>query len=380
MRQKHSSIIWKLFLLAILSIGLYQCKKPEDQSSPVMFGTPQPLEIPKGFPKTNIPADNPQTVEGVELGRHLFYDKKLSADLSISCASCHEQFRAFSDVGQMSTGVNGKIGRRHAMVLFNLAFQKEFFWDGRAKSLEEQSLHPIKDPVEMDNTLTVVISRLEADSDYPSMFKAAFGDTKINEERIGKAIAQFERTMISANSEFDRVKRISGNIDAPYIEDPNTPGSKNKGFEFFNDLNGGDCLHCHSIQADGAYMGGGFGTDLQFINNGLKMDYTGDLGRMEATDSLSDWGKFKVPSVRNVEWSFPYMHDGSIPNLDSLIGFYNFGGFDNGNTSSFMKFAPSHMGNRNFTKQEILDLKEFLKTLTDYEFLENPKFSDPFEK
>lgn len=366
-------------LIAVTVLALTQCK-PDPKVAPptTSIGTPAPITPPAGFPAMNIPADNPQTVEGVELGRHLFYDKKLSADLTISCSSCHEQFRAFSDVNQFSSGVGGKIGRRQAMALFNLVFQEEFFWDGRVQSLEEQSLHPIKDPVEMDNTLPIVVSRLEADSAYPSMFKAAFGDTKINAERIGKAIAQFERTMISANSEFDRVKRLSGNIDAPFIEDPSTPGSKNNGFLIFT-TERGDCFHCHSVDKDGAYLGGGFGQDLQFLNNGLKLDYSSDEGRKEFTGEASDWGKFKVPSVRNIEWSFPYMHDGSISDLDSLIGFYNFGGFDNGNTDSNMKFAGDDKGTRNFTQQEIHDLKEFLKTLTDYEFLEDPRFSDPFE-
>ncbi len=377
-KMKHLKIHIVL-LLCVAIFTLSQCKpEPKESNPPTSVGTPAPITPPVGFPAMNIPADNPQTVEGVELGRHLFYDKKLSADLTISCATCHEQFRAFSDVDQVSTGVNGKIGRRQAMALFNLVFQEEFFWDGRAQSLEEQSLHPIVDPVEMDNTLPVVISRLEADSAYPSMFKAAFGDTKINEERIGKAIAQFERTMISANSEFDRVKRLSGNINAPFIEDPNTSGSKNNGFLIFT-TERGDCFHCHSVDKDGAYLGGGFGQDLQFLNNGLKTDYSNDEGRKEFTNQASDWGKFKVPSVRNIEWSFPYMHDGSIPNLDSLIGFYNFGGFDNGNTDPNMKFAGNDNGTRNFTTQEIQDLKEFLRTLTDYDFLEDPRFSDPFE-
>lgn len=376
--MKHLKIhIAVLIGLAVFSFT--QCK-PDDKGNtqPTSFGTPQPITPPAGFPAMNIPADNPQTMEGVELGRHLFYDKKLSADLTLSCASCHDQFRAFSDVDQFSTGVDGKVGRRQAMALFNLVFQEEFFWDGRAKSLEEQSIHPIIDPVELANDLPTVIRRLEADSAYPAMFKAAFGDTKVTEERIGKAIAQFERTMISANSEFDKVKRISGDIDAPFIEDPSTPGSKNNGYLIFS-TERGDCFHCHSVDADGAYLGGGFGMDLQFVNNGLKMDYSNDEGRKEVTGKPSDWGKFKVPSVRNVARSFPYMHDGSIPNLDSLIGFYNFGGFDNGNTDANMKFAGDDKGTRNFTEQEILDLKEFLNTLTDWDFIQDPRFSDPFE-
>ncbi|AEV32733.1 cytochrome-c peroxidase [Owenweeksia hongkongensis] len=379
MQQKHSSTIWKLFLLAILSIGLYQCKKPEDQSSPVMFGTPQPLEIPKGFPRTNVPADNPQTIEGVELGRHLFYDKRLSADLTQSCASCHAQHRAFSDVtlDPTSTGVDGIKGRRNSMALFNLAFQEKFFWDGRAQSLEEQSLHPIEDPLELNVKLETVIARLEADTAYPEMFAAAFGDNKISKKRIGKAIAQFERTMISANSEFDKVKRISGNIDAPFIEDASTPGSKNNGWLLFKGTTG-DCFHCHSIEADGAFLGGSFGVNNQFRNNGLKMKYRGDLGRQGVTNEPSDFGKFKVPSVRNSERTAPFMHDGSVPSLDSVIRFYSFGGFSNGNTDPQMDFAGDAKGTRNLSEEQIDDLEEFLKTLTDWEFLEDPRFSDPF--
>ena len=368
-------------LLGGMIVLLSQCKKdPEGTITPPgSTATPAPLQRPAGFPPLKIPADNPQTEEGVELGRHLFYDKKLSADLTLSCSSCHDQFRAFGDVNPVSEGVNGKIGRRQAMVLFNLAFQENFFWDGRVKTLEEQSLHPIMDSVELDTDLPTVIGRLEADADYPDMFKAAFGDNKITAERIGKAIAQFERTIISANSEFDRVKRISGNIDAPFTEDPNAIGSKNRGFTIFS-TERGDCFHCHSVDVDGAYMGGGFGSDGIFLNNGLKDNYV-DEGRKEVTGIDSDWGKFKVPSVRNVQFSAPFMHDGSIPNLDSIIGFYNFGGFLNpGYTDPNMKFAGDAAGTRNFTQQEIEDLKAFLGTLTDYEFLEDPRFANPFEE
>ena len=371
--------MFTLLLLGASILLLSQCKDDPPVSSGDKGPTPAPLKRPMGFPALNIPADNPQTVEGVELGRHLFYDKKLSADLSMSCASCHEQFRAFGDSVPTSEGVRGIKGRRQAMVLFNLVFQEEFFWDGRVSSLEEQSIHPILDSLELDTDLPTVIGRLEADPDYPSMFKAAFGDSRITPERMGKAIAQFERTMISANSEFDKVKRLSGNIDALFEEDTNALGSKNRGYEIFA-TERGDCFHCHSVDVDGAFLGGGFGDDLQFINNGLKQDYAGDEGRKEFTGIDSDWGKFKVPSVRNVAFSAPFMHDGSIPDLDSIIGFYNFGGFLNpGYTDPNMKFAGDAKGTRNFSRQEVEDLKAFLRTLTDYEFLEDPRFSDPFE-
>lgn len=373
--------LYTTLLLGASILFLSQCKKdnPSTGNTNTQIGTPAPLTKPAGFPPFQIPADNPQTEEGVELGRHLFYDKKLSADLSMSCSSCHLQYKAFSDLTPTSEGVEGLHGRRQAMVLFNLAFQNEFFWDGRVVGLEEQSLHPIKDPLELNTDLATVIARLEADPDYPDMFKAAFGDKNITEDRLGKAIAQFERTMISANSEFDRVKRISGNIDALFEEDTNTIGSKNNGYQIFA-TERGDCFHCHSVNVDGAYMGGGFGADGRFLNNGLNFEFSEDEGRKEVTNKDSDLGKFKVPSVRNVTFSAPFMHDGSIPDLDSIIGFYNFGGYLTPYTDPNMKFAGDAKGTRNFTKQEIEDLKEFLGTLTDYEFLEDPKFANPFEE
>lgn len=378
--MKNIKVYLTLFIGASILL-LSQCKKDDDTSNNNNDDgpTPAPLTRPVGFPPLNIPADNPQTEEGVALGRHLFYDKKLSEDLTMSCSSCHEQYRAFGDIDPTPDGVQGIRGRRQAMVLFNLVFQEEFFWDGRVTTLEEQSLHPIRDPLELNTDLPTVIGRLEADPDYPGMFKDAFGDKKITPERIGKAIAQFERTMISANSEFDRVKRMSGNIDALFEEDSNTVGSKNRGYEIFA-TERGDCFHCHSVNVDGAFMGGGFGSDGRFLNNGLNSDFSSDEGRKEVTQLDSDMGKFKVPSVRNVQFSAPFMHDGSIPDLDSIIGFYNFGGFLTPYTDPNMKFAGAAKGTRNFTEQEIEDLKEFLGTLTDYEFLEDPSFSDPFEE
>lgn len=373
----------RLSILASIAVSvllLSKCEKDKNNCSscpPAIVGTPYELEVPEGFPQPFIPADNPMTVEGVKLGRFLFYDKKLSADQTMSCGSCHMQSEAFGDqrTKVKSTGIRGRETRRHAMVLFNLAFQETFFWDGRSPSLEEQSLHPIVHPDELDNDLPTLIARLEADPMYPPMFEDAFGDDNINEDRIAKAIAQFERTIISASSEFDEVKRLQGST-ALFEEDPTTPGSKNDGYTLFNN-EFGDCFHCHGEST--RYLMGAFGRDNTFLNNGLKADFSEDKGRMEVTGLPSDLGKFKVPSVRNVEFSFPYMHDGSIPDLDSLIEFYNFGGHPGpeNNIDPNMKAAGK---GRNWSEKQKQDLIEFLRTMTDYKFLENPAYSDPFEE
>jgi cytochrome c peroxidase len=336
---------------------------------PAQVGTPYDLKVPVGFPQPFIPSDNPMTMEGVELGRHLFFDKRLSDDQTMSCGSCHHQGFAFADTPDKvkSVGIVGDSTRRHAMPIFNLAFQEVFFWDGSAMTLEEQALMPIVDPVELATDLPTVIGRLEADTAYPDMFKAAFGDSKVTAERIGKAIAQFERTIVSANSKFDRVVRLG-------IE--NFTPSEQRGFEMYNNETG-DCFHCHGM-LETRYLMAAFGVDNTFLNNGLKADYSQDEGRKEVTGEASDLGKFKVPSTRNIDFSFPYMHDGSIPDLDSLIEFYNFGGHPGPGNNIDPNMKAAGIG-RNWTRQQKEDLVAFLKTMTDYDLLQNPDYADPFQ-
>lgn len=356
-----------LLVLACSVLLLSRCEpdEPTGSGEPEPIGTPFTLAVPQGFPNPNIPADNPMTEEGVELGRHLFYETALSGDNSMSCGSCHMQNRAFTDATPVSTGIDGIAGRRKAMPLFNLAFHENFFWDGRTLTLEEQAIEPIIDPIELNADLDTVIMRLQSNPIYPPMFKAAFGSEAVTEERIGKAIAQFERTMISANSKFDRVMRIKNGETFTTKEQI--------GHDiFFSET--GDCFHCHGA-AETKFLMGAFGRDLQFVNNGLKANYP-DEGRAEVTGKASDVGKFKVPSVRNVEFSFPYMHDGSIPNLDSLIGFYNFGGHLHPNVDPNMKAAGTGRAWSNDQKEA---LAAFLRTLTDYEFLEDSAFADPHQ-
>lgn len=362
-------------LVALVSsvVILQQCKKdPPDGCTncpPAEIGTPYNLEVPVGFPQPFIPADNPMTEEGVELGRHLFFEKRLSGDLTMSCGSCHHQGFAFADTPDKikSVGIEGFSTRRHAMPIFNMAFQEVFFWDGRAMSLESQALMPIEDPVELNTDLPTVIARLEADTVYPDMFKAAFGDNKITAKRIGKAIAQFERTIISSNSKFDRVVRLKSE---------SFTASEQRGFEMYNNEIG-DCFHCHGM-LETQFLMGAFGVDNTFLNNGNKADYSNDEGRKEVTGDAGDLGKFKVPSTRNISFSFPYMHDGSIPNLDSLIEFYNFGGHPGPGNNIDPNMKAAGIG-RNWTKQQKEDLAAFLNTLTDFELLTDSAYSDPFQ-
>ncbi len=363
--------------ISVLVFALSRCKKedcpPPDSWSPTYYT----LKVPAGFPEPNIPADNPMTYEGIELGHRLFFDKRFSSDNTLSCASCHHQSFFFADLPdrKVSTGVNGAQGKRNAMVIFNLAWQEHFFWDGRAMSLEEQALMPIEDPTELNNTLPVVVARLEADSLYPSLFKAAFGDEAITPERIGKAIAQFERTIISSNSKFDRVERLK-------IEQY-TPEEQLGRDMFFTDftpsgIRGGDCFHCHG-SVETSYLMGAFGRDNQFKNNGLNATHVNDKGRADVTNLASDEGKFKVGTVRNMEWSFPYMHNGSIATIADLIEFYN---------SGVHEFSPNIDPNmsvngfvdKNWTQVEKGHLEAFLMTLTDDSLRFDPAFQDPFEK
>lgn len=382
----------KAILLVILLGGvlaLSQCQPDRKVTEGVnvsSFTTPFPFQNPKGFPQPNIPADNPTTVEGVKLGRYLFYEKKLSANGLNSCGSCHFQTFAFSDVTAKSN-IIGFDTDRNAMPLFNLAWQEFFFWDGRKKSLEEQAAEPVTNPIELNNDWNTVITRLEATPLYPPLFKAAFGDTEINKDRVTKAIAQFERTLISANSHYDSIKRMTAPSGLPSTN-PFPDPLVEEGYQIFS-TEVGDCFHCHG-EVETSYLLGAFGKDATFKNNGLNERWINEIGRMRITGDSADLGKMKVPSLRNsviylgtnssVSLSAPYMHDGSIPEIDSLINFYNFGGFPRtkeSNTDPNMKAGGI---GRNWTPHQKDALKAFLGSMVDYKFLNDTSFSDPFEQ
>lgn len=317
--------------------------------------TPSPLEIPELFKNTIlapiIPINNPQTQEGVALGEKLFFDPILSLDNSQACADCHAPENAFSDSDQFSDGVDGTLGSRNSMPLFNLAwnYDEKFFWDGSAFSLEHQAFVPVSDPTEMKNTWPKVEQKLQQDKAYPILFERAFGTAKIDSTLVTKAIAQFERTLISSKSRFD--KFLMGEIELTTQE--------LNGFNVFMDENKGDCFHCHGSDKNPLW------TDNKFHNNGLDETFT-DLGLGAVTGDPADDGKFKSPSLRNLKFTAPYMHDGRFSTLDEVINHYSKGLKHSPTIDPLMKKVVQ--GGVGLSTQDRADLKAFLLTLSDYTF------------
>lgn len=349
----------RLIIIGIVLLVAVSCRKdPEPQG---YQPTPYDLEIPTGFPEMIIPADNPLTEEGVELGRRLFYDERLSGDNTMACASCHMPAAGFGENIAVSTGIDGIAGTRNSMPLFNIGWAPQYFWDGRATTLEEQILEPINNPIELHDNWVGVAQELEEDALYPSMFAKAFGSSDIDSVRITKAIAQFLRTMISADSRFDQWLR--GELVL-------TP-QEFQGLSEFNSLTGADCFHCHPTSV-------GLFTDFTFRNNGLKAagDIT-DPGRQAVTGSShpKQFGAMKVPSLRNLAFTAPYMHDGSLQTIDDVIEFYSHEVNDGPHTDLLMEFSSQGGVQLNATQKA--NLKAFLLTLTDSSFITNPDFQDP---
>jgi cytochrome c peroxidase len=348
-----------------------------DPIGPIPYtATPLVIEKPLGLPPFEVNPLNPLTVEGVELGRNLFYDTILSADNTLSCGGCHQLAAGMTDDGNaVSVGIDGISGTRNAMPIFNLHYNPSFgttegglpfggfFWDSRAASLEEQALQPIEDPIEMHNTLGEVVNRLQAHEEYPTMFSKAFGTTVISTDLIGKAIGQFERSIISADAPYDRY--VNG---LEFWDDDAFDGRI-----IFNDLLGGDCFHCHG-------EGGGLFTDYTYRNNGLD-NYTKasdfpDQGLMAISGDSADAGKFKVPTLRNLVYTAPYMHDGRFETLREVIDFYSEGVHDTPFTDQFIEFAD--VGGAQLSEEEKDQLEAFLISLSDESFVNNPDYQDPF--
>ncbi|EEF59286.1 MbnP family protein [Pedosphaera parvula] len=275
--------------------------------------TPYRFTISSQFPIPDLPHDNPLTEEGVELGHQLFNEKLLSINNSQSCASCHRAEAAFADRGQRaSAGAEGKMGTRNAMPIFNLAWKKSFFWDGRAASLREQALKPIENPIEMHESAANAVKKLASTRLYPLLFERAFGTPEITSDRLARAFEQFLLSQVSFNSRFDRA-----------LEGKETfTDEEKRGFELFmteydprRGQFGADCFHCHS---------GPFFSTHGFANNGLDSTFQ-DLGRYEVTHNEADKARFAVPSLRNVELTGPYMHDGRFKTLEEVIEHYSTG-------------------------------------------------------
>lgn len=338
-----------------------------DDGGELIEPTPMELSFPSHFYYITtpvIPEDNPTTIEGVELGKKLFFEKKLSKDNSISCGSCHQPENSFSDVGMaLSSGVNGTLGKRNAMSLFNLAWgsvtSRRFNWHGSAETLEEQAFEPVRNSLEMNESWINVVSKLQSDPSYPPMFKKAFLTEVIDSHLVVKAIAQFERTLISGESKMDRyvIETFVGN-DLP--GDNSLTAQEQRGFDLYLQENKGDCFHCHADQYNPLW------TNNEFVNNGL--DAQPDSGLALVTGRSTDIGKFKTPSLRNLVFTAPYMHDGRFQTLEEVVDFYNSG--VNANSPNI----DGRQKPRNMNAQEKEDLIAFLKTLTDSSFVSNPEF------
>jgi cytochrome c peroxidase len=345
-----------IFFLSIFL--LTHCTSKEEE---IYTPVPYTLEIPILFAEKLIapiiPANNPLTEEGVALGKKLFFDKILSGDHTQACASCHNPKKAFTDQLQFSAGIQGEFGTRNAMPLFNLAwnFDERFAWDGKEFGLENQALEPVSNPIEMHANWDTVIEKLQQNATYPTLFSQAFGTSKIDAILVTKAIAQFERTLISGTSRFD--KYLGGEITLNQAEQ--------NGFAVFMDEAKGDCFHCHGSNNNPLW------TDNKFHNNGLDANFL-DLGLGAITGNPNDNGKFKSPSIRNLAFTAPYMHDGRFATLDEVINHYSEGLKRSSTIDPLMK--KINEGGVQLSNQDKTDLKAFLVSLSDTQFINNPNF------
>ncbi len=326
---------WLVFITLVSVVG---CTKPKAD----FMGVAVPLETPLGLP----PVPDPAPAAAVALGKSLFFSPALSVDGSVACATCHQPEKGFADPRAGSEGVKGARGNRNAPSVWNAVYQRSQFWDGRAKTLEEQASGPMLNANEMGHTSNSVVASVKADPKFLEMVAAAYGDDTVTMERIAKALAAYERILVRGNSPFDRF--VFGGDQAALSDEAK------RGLELFRGK--ANCATCHVIGKDYALF-----TDHQFHNLGVGMDATGeltDLGRFKITGQERDKGAFRTPSLRNIAETAPYMHDGSLKTLKEVVDFYVGGG--NANPQLDPLLRPLTM----FTRQERADLVVFLESLT----------------
>lgn len=332
----------------------------------------------------NTPANNPITNEGATLGRVIFYDKKLSANGTIACASCHKSENGFSDPDRFSKGFAGGFTRRHSMGIVNARFYAggQFFWDERATTLEDQVLKPFQDSVEMGLTLSQLVSIVSSKDYYPQLFTDAFGDNTVTSDRISKALAQFIRSMVSVTSKYDQARSA---VTSPMTNFPSFTTQENQGKRLFylprtlTNGESGNCVGCHQTEAFiGPLPAMTAGLTTYATSNGLDSTSTTDLGVNEATGNTNDIGKFKVPSLKNIDIRPPYMHDGRFTTLDEVVNHYSSHIKNHPNLISPLVNSSGQVGQFNFTQTEKDALVAFLKTLTDNQMITNEKYNDPF--
>ncbi|MFN4254451.1 MAG: cytochrome-c peroxidase [Saprospiraceae bacterium] len=393
MRKLH----WFSGPVSVVSVGLCltilacsACKKngggtptddADDLTDIAYSPTPYTIVKPAHFPEVPVPADNPMTAEGVELGRRLFYDPILSGDSTQACASCHLPSGSFTDNLAVSVGIDGIAGKRSAMSLLNVAYAtNRLFWDGRSATLEAQALLPVEDPIEMHNTWPNALAKLRQHDSYPTLFRKAFGiasKKEMTKELAARAIAQFERILISSGkSKYDLFKQGAGELD-----DDETDGF----LMFFDDggqfnLPDAQCFHCH---------GGITLTGNQYFNNGLdsiaNVNDFKDKGLGMVTGNPNDNGKFRATTLRNIALTAPYMHDGRFKTLEQVLDHYGRHGKPSPNKDLFINQIGYLIPGSNPVRHDTLSVQhrkkiiKFLHTLTDTAFVNNPDIQNPFK-
>jgi cytochrome c peroxidase len=306
-------------------------------------------EIPLGLPPLPVPKDNPMTPEKIELGKQLYFDGRLSKDGKISCATCHDPQQAWAEHEPTSTGIGKQVGGRNSPTVINAAYAPAQFWDGRAKSLEEQALGPIENPIEMGHKLDAMIAEFSKLKGYQQQFKKVFG-TGVTQEGVAQAIATFERTILSGNSPYDRFKKG----DEKALNE-----AQKRGLELFESAG---CATCHAplTFSNGLYFNAGVGMDKE----------KPDEGRKVVTGNDRDLGKFRVPALREVANTWPYFHDGSAPKLEDAVALMAAGGKDNPNLSPMLRTVRDEK----LTEQDQKNLVEFLKALSgEYPIVKPPQ-------
>lgn len=376
-------------------VGIFSCNKDDDyqpieQSVLNLPETPfdyASLNLPSHFTTNvpgqplptsingtdNTPLENLITNDGATLGRVLFYDKKLSANGTIACASCHKQDKGFSDDAIVSVGFDGGFTGRHSMTLINARFYQRgrFFWDERATTLEEQVLMPFQDPVEMGITLEQLVSKVQEQTYYPELFQKAFGSTEITSDKISKALAQFVRSIVSYSSKYDQGRAM---VATPGANFPNFTTEENTGKNiFFQTIpnGGGSCFGCHTTEA---FISANPGPQ----NNGLDAISTTDIGAGAVFPNPIFVGRFKTSSLRNIELTAPYMHDGRFTTLEEVVEHYNSGVQAHPTLSPALIDQNGNPVRLNLTNSQKAALVAFLKTLTDNSVSTETKWSNPF--
>jgi cytochrome c peroxidase len=391
MLNTTKNILWiSLLLLSLTACQEDEFLAPFESESPTTYSTlnqfpnipntpfnyanpdlPNHLLIPPVQNADNTPTANPVTDWGATLGRVLFYDKHLSANNQVSCASCHTQADGFSDSKVFSEGFEGGLTGRHSMSLANARYYPNgsFFWDERAATLEDQTLMPIQDHIEMGMELDTLVEKLQFVPYYPQLFRNAYGTNEITTDRISMALAQFVRSIVSYQTKYDEGRaQLQPGQNPGATPFPNYTAQENLGKAIFFGPNLGACAGCH---------GGETFTAPGARNNGLDLVYE-DNGVFDVTGLPQDRGDFKVPSLKNVVFTAPYMHDGRFATLEEVIDHYDTGVQPHPALSPPLRLPNGQPRRLNLTQAEKDALVAFLHTLTDESLLEDVKFSDPF--